>query len=250
MKYEHSYKCSCYLLVLPLTNQLWLILNVEPKYQLINFPMMQNNKLYARLANSYQRIALKSLVSAVSDPICKTIVSQCTKGAINSPATVKAKYRDSVTEWKEKQNHLFESEYIVNQNMKRIMKTLLLLFVLYFSVSLCMGVFRPDQLERLNVYKIECMNETGIDSEKLQNVTVDQIVEDEELNCFMACIFKKFSIMNEDGSLNEEIAYEHTTEEGETEAIDKCKNTTGEDVCEKAGNLMKCFILNKATKAQ
>ncbi|XP_043265844.1 general odorant-binding protein 56a [Colletes gigas] len=128
------------------------------------------------------------------------------------------------------------------------MKTVAIFFV-FFVASALAGI-TDEQKEKLFQFKDECMADTKVDSEMIHKALAGDDTENEgKLQCFAACILKKIGIMEQDGSINVEVVKKNAPADVPNEQIEevlnKCKDITGATDCEKAGNLVKCFLENK-----
>ncbi|KAI4502913.1 hypothetical protein M0802_001957 [Mischocyttarus mexicanus] len=84
----------------------------------------------------------------------------------------------------------------------------------------------------------------------VENAKNGNIAEDDDkLPCFAACFLKKMAILSPEGNLNEEVLHaklpSSIPKDKAEEVIQKCKSLGGASICEKGGNLMKCFLQNK-----
>ncbi|XP_076175217.1 uncharacterized protein LOC143150651 [Ptiloglossa arizonensis] len=143
-----------------------------------------------------------------------------------------------------KQNKSFTSR-------RATMNTVAIFIVLFIGSAL--AAITPDQQAKLIEIKDECMNEIGVDAETLGKALNGTVLEnDNKLECFAACVLKKIGIMEDDGSINVDVAREKAPADVPSDdiedVINKCKDTTGANDCEKAANLVKCFLQNKTFK--
>ncbi|XP_001601290.2 general odorant-binding protein 56a [Nasonia vitripennis] len=116
-----------------------------------------------------------------------------------------------------------------------------------------------DQRKILQPLKDECFQETGLDAVTLEKFkkealqkfkTTGEVSNDEKVNCFSACMFKKIGFMSEEGKFEEDTVRALMSENFPPETLDKaienCKNEVGKDHCETAAKLIVCFMNNKA----
>ncbi|XP_076240646.1 general odorant-binding protein 56d-like [Calliopsis andreniformis] len=127
------------------------------------------------------------------------------------------------------------------------MKTIFVVFALCFVGALALT---DEQKTKLAEFKNACITETGVEPQAIENAKSGNADEnDQKLKCFASCMLKKVGVMNEDGSFNEEVtrkrAPSHVTKDQVDDLINKCKDTTGDDVCDKAAKLVKCYKENK-----
>ncbi|XP_053976065.1 general odorant-binding protein 56d-like isoform X2 [Hylaeus volcanicus] len=128
------------------------------------------------------------------------------------------------------------------------MKTVAVVFVLFVASAL--AELTEQQKSDLSKFADDCMTEIGIESESIKKMIIGQEPEKNgKFNCYMSCVLKKIGIIQEDGSINVDVVRQEAPADIPKEAIEdlisKCKDTTGADDCEKAGNLIKCFVENK-----
>ncbi|CAL7937723.1 unnamed protein product [Xylocopa violacea] len=128
------------------------------------------------------------------------------------------------------------------------MKTIVVVFAFCLVGALALT---EEQKAKLSEYKSACITETGVDTQVVDNAKSGNYAKDDEkLGCFTACMLKKIGIMNQDGSVNEEVARKRAPpnipKEQVEDVISKCKDTTGPNDCQKASNLAQCFIDKKS----
>ncbi|XP_031843085.1 general odorant-binding protein 56d-like [Nomia melanderi] len=128
------------------------------------------------------------------------------------------------------------------------MKAILLVAALCFVSALALT---DEQRAKLSEYKKSCVAESGVDIKTVEDAKAGNIPEsDEKLACFASCMLKKIGIMNQDGSINEEVARQKVAttvpQDQAEELIGKCKDTTGANDCDKAFKLVKCLKTNKS----
>nr|QGW50671.1 odorant-binding protein 7 [Propsilocerus akamusi] len=127
-------------------------------------------------------------------------------------------------------------------------------FILLFAVAQASPV---NEDERINVEdNIEqCKSETEIDdasAEKLKHG--DFSVDDEKSKCFVRCFFRKTGFLNEADEPQMEVivsklqAKEGVKNEALEELIGNCVKETGENSCEIAYNIYKCYYTGKLAK--
>ncbi|CAK9824343.1 General odorant-binding protein 56a [Anthophora retusa] len=127
------------------------------------------------------------------------------------------------------------------------MKTIAVVFALCFVGALALT---DEQKAKLAEYKTACIAETGVDTHLIENAKKGNVAKDDEkFGCFSSCMLKKIGIMNQDGTLNEEVARQKapsTIPKDQVETvINKCKTATGQTDCKKAANLVSCFMDHK-----
>ncbi|XP_047365464.1 general odorant-binding protein 56d-like [Vespa velutina] len=131
-------------------------------------------------------------------------------------------------------------------------KSINMKFIVAFTFALIVGTLGLDdqQKAKLKEYKESCITESGVDPAIVENAKNGNVSEgDEKLSCFAACFVKKLGIFNSEGNINEEVLrsrlYDSLPEDKVEEIFQKCKNINGDTLCQKGGNLMKCFLDNK-----
>ncbi|KAK0183052.1 hypothetical protein PV327_001130 [Microctonus hyperodae] len=93
----------------------------------------------------------------------------------------------------------------------------------------------------------KCNEEAGGDESTMEKFRRHEEIDDPKFKCFHACIMKAIGSMNEDGSINEEksigdIPEDMPDREMMIESIKACKDEKGEDDCETATKITKCFM--------
>ncbi|XP_015434872.1 PREDICTED: general odorant-binding protein 56d-like [Dufourea novaeangliae] len=129
------------------------------------------------------------------------------------------------------------------------MKAIFVVAALCF-VAVQSAVLSDEQKAKLAAHKTHCLAETGVDAQTVEDAKNGNVAEnDEKLACFGSCMLKRIGIMNQDGSVNEEITRKRVPASVPKEQVDdlinKCKDTTGANDCDKAAKLIKCFKENK-----
>ncbi|XP_008548247.1 general odorant-binding protein 56d [Microplitis demolitor] len=108
-----------------------------------------------------------------------------------------------------------------------------------------------EQLAKLREHRTACVTETGVEEDKVSKAKEGEwMMDDLKLRCFFSCMLKKISVMNEDGTFNEEKARKRIANDLPEDKIDavitKCKDISGGDECETAMLMMKCYAEEKA----
>ncbi|XP_017795892.1 PREDICTED: general odorant-binding protein 56d-like [Habropoda laboriosa] len=127
------------------------------------------------------------------------------------------------------------------------MKTIAVVFALCFVGAMALT---DEQKAKLTEHKTACIAETSVDPQVVENAKKGNFAQDDEkLGCFVSCMLKKIGIMNQDGSVNEEVtrakAPSDIPKDQVETIINKCKTATGANDCKKAANIASCFMKNK-----
>ncbi|XP_043266036.1 general odorant-binding protein 56h-like [Colletes gigas] len=121
-------------------------------------------------------------------------------------------------------------------------------------VALCIVgamALTEEQEAQLGEFKTVCMEESNVERQVVEDLKKGIVDENNEKGaCFVACMLKKMGIMNQDGSLNEEVVKKRAptdvTKERVEEIFNKCKDITGTNDCNKAAKLVACYKKNKS----
>ncbi|XP_014206340.1 general odorant-binding protein 56d-like [Copidosoma floridanum] len=130
------------------------------------------------------------------------------------------------------------------------MKVLFAFLVICIVGAFC-ATLTDEQKQKLKGYKEACIAETGVDKAVIDAIGKGgPIKRDSKLDCYAACLLKKSGVMKEDGTLDIEAvrtkaATINADQEKVKKVIDKCKDLSGKDTCEKGGNILTCFFENK-----
>ncbi|XP_008548248.1 general odorant-binding protein 56d [Microplitis demolitor] len=108
-----------------------------------------------------------------------------------------------------------------------------------------------EQKAKLRELRTACVTETGVDEANVDSAKQGVWkMDDVKLRCFFFCMMKKIKVMNEDGTLNEEMTRKRMANDLPADKIDavmmKCKDMKGADMCETAMMMMKCYAEEKA----
>nr|QIL87984.1 putative odorant-binding protein 3 [Sclerodermus sichuanensis] len=131
------------------------------------------------------------------------------------------------------------------------MKTFVIIFVVACFAGALGDLLTPEQLSKLKEYKDSCITESGVDPALVENAKKGEVTQPtEQLNCFAACMLKKFAVMLPDGtidfdSIKDKIPDSVDKEKAEA-VLDKCKDVDGANDCAKGGAVMQCFMENKS----
>ncbi|KAK0088542.1 hypothetical protein PV325_011603 [Microctonus aethiopoides] len=130
------------------------------------------------------------------------------------------------------------------------MKSIAVIFTLCIVGAL--SALNEEQRNKIKEHRDKCIEETKVDIELVNKAHRGEwMVDDEKLRCFASCLLKKLDMISDDGSLKEDVTLAKMTldvgADKAKEILDKCKEITASDVCEKGLKLMKCYTDNKAT---
>ncbi|XP_057336176.1 uncharacterized protein LOC130674778 [Microplitis mediator] len=130
------------------------------------------------------------------------------------------------------------------------MKILAIVFAVCFVGAL--ADLTLNELANLYSNRTHCITETGVDEANVDAAKDhnDWKMDDLKLRCYFFCMQKKIKIMNEDGTLNEEITRQMLAKDFPEDKIDgvmmKCKDMKGADMCETAMMMTKCHVDERA----
>ncbi|KAF9410492.1 hypothetical protein HW555_010445 [Spodoptera exigua] len=111
-----------------------------------------------------------------------------------------------------------------------------------FCIVLVVGVCANEKGNKL---ASECIKETGVKNELLEEAKKGIISEDPAFKAFTYCFFKKIGIVGEDGVLNRDVAIAKLpsgVDKSEAEKLlDSCKSKTGKDAVDTVFEIFKCY---------
>ncbi|XP_014206285.1 uncharacterized protein LOC106637839 [Copidosoma floridanum] len=107
--------------------------------------------------------------------------------------------------------------------------------------------FSDEENKMIMQHSDSCMVEAGVDKALTQYPFNEkgEMIQDEDFNCFLACMYKKIDVMKPDGTINEEVARsmvsQGLSQEKMHEAV-KCIAQVGNNTCDTAGKLLGCVM--------
>ncbi|XP_057336175.1 general odorant-binding protein 69a-like [Microplitis mediator] len=129
------------------------------------------------------------------------------------------------------------------------------IFAIVFAVCVvgAQAELTVEQLAKLREHSTACITETLVDDANVDAAMHHNIwrMDDPKLRCYFFCLLKKLKVMNEDGTLNEEITRQRLANLFPADRIDgvitKCKDMKGADTCETAIMMAKCHADERAS---
>nr|QHN69066.1 odorant binding protein 9 [Sirex nitobei] len=103
----------------------------------------------------------------------------------------------------------------------------------------------PDIIELVAEDKKRCMDEHKVDQATIDKADNGDIPNEQNIKCYMHCMMESFSVVDEDGEIEEETFVGFLPEQFQTKArqsLSACANKGGADPCDKLYNTMMCFI--------
>ncbi|XP_054273035.1 general odorant-binding protein 83a-like isoform X2 [Macrosteles quadrilineatus] len=102
-----------------------------------------------------------------------------------------------------------------------------------------------EQMKMAEMLHNNCVKETGVSEDSFSAAAKGDFKEDDSLKCYMKCLLVQMGVFSEeDMSLDKEAMIEMVPDEVKeqsTKAVEKCTPLHGENGCEMAFNLYKCF---------
>ncbi|XP_059611288.1 pheromone-binding protein-related protein 6-like [Phlebotomus argentipes] len=102
----------------------------------------------------------------------------------------------------------------------------------------------PAVLRVIKIAHDVCAPKTGVKEEHIKEFSDGEAIEDPALKCYMNCLFHEFEVVDDTGHVHFEKLYNRLPAELKDRAravIDKCLEPVGDDLCEKAYWLHKCW---------
>nr|ANT46040.1 odorant-binding protein 11 [Microplitis mediator] len=126
------------------------------------------------------------------------------------------------------------------------MKIFAVIFAICIVYAVAIGNLTEEERVELDRLANICVNETGFyEGHNSDDPAKNWISYGFKLQCYFSCMLKKMNIMNEDGTLNEEMIRKKIGDEVPADKIDavitKCKDLKGANKCETATMIMKCY---------
>ncbi|XP_013194653.1 B1 protein-like [Amyelois transitella] len=101
------------------------------------------------------------------------------------------------------------------------------------------------QKDKVHLYIMECMKQTGVKPEVLKDAKQGNFKDDEALKNFILCFFQKAGIVDRDGKVNVDAALAKLpagVDKGEAKTLlEGCKKKTGKNAAETAFEVFKCY---------
>ncbi|XP_017754774.1 PREDICTED: general odorant-binding protein 69a-like [Eufriesea mexicana] len=102
----------------------------------------------------------------------------------------------------------------------------------------------PEILDMAKEDKIRCMSEHGTTQEQINDVEKGTIPNDPSITCYMYCLLEAFSLVDDEGNLDEDMlmgVLPDNFQELANSILKTCLPTHGSDNCDKIYNLAKCI---------
>ncbi|XP_050449253.1 general odorant-binding protein 83a-like, partial [Cataglyphis hispanica] len=94
--------------------------------------------------------------------------------------------------------------------------------------------------------KRECRQQTNVTWESLKRLKAGNVEENDiKLKCYLRCFMIKSGILNENNNVDIEKALRHlppSMQESSREVLNRCKLIPGENACDKAFQIAKCYV--------
>ncbi|XP_026736312.1 general odorant-binding protein 56d-like [Trichoplusia ni] len=125
------------------------------------------------------------------------------------------------------------------------MKSFVILCIVVAGIN-AHSVHLPEtQKEKAQAISKECIKESGVKTEVLEEAKKGHLSEDETFKKFVHCFFHKADIVNADGKLNLDVALAKLPpgiDKADAEKLLKgCMNHTGKDAVDKTYEIFKCY---------
>ncbi|CAH0599994.1 unnamed protein product [Chrysodeixis includens] len=125
------------------------------------------------------------------------------------------------------------------------MKSIVILCIVVVGIN-AHSVHLPDaQKEKANAISKECIKESGVKTEVLEEAKKGHFSNDEAFKKFVHCFFKKADIVNADGKLNLDVALAKLPpgiDKADAEKLLKgCMSKTGKDAVDQTYEVFKCY---------
>ncbi|CAK1544587.1 unnamed protein product [Leptosia nina] len=105
-----------------------------------------------------------------------------------------------------------------------------------------------DQKDKVHEYTAECIKETGVKTEIIEEAKKGQLSEDEGFKKFLFCFFQKSGMITADAKLNSEVALSKLPagidKVAASKLLDECKAKKGKDHADTAYEIFKCYYGN------
>ncbi|KAL1378903.1 hypothetical protein pipiens_015284 [Culex pipiens pipiens] len=102
----------------------------------------------------------------------------------------------------------------------------------------------PEFLEKMKPMHDECVAETGASEDAIKRFSDQEIHEDDNLKCYMNCLFHKAGVVNDKGEFHYVKIQDFLPESMHLITLNwfkRCLYPQGENLCEKAFWLNKCW---------
>ncbi|CAH4030981.1 general odorant-binding protein 56d-like [Pieris brassicae] len=102
-----------------------------------------------------------------------------------------------------------------------------------------------DQKEKVQQYTVECIKETGVKTELIEEAKKGQLSDDGGFKKFLLCFFQKTGMLTSDAKLNTEVALSKLPpgidKAAASKLLDECKAKKGKDSADTAYEIFKCY---------
>ncbi|KXJ71993.1 hypothetical protein RP20_CCG019175 [Aedes albopictus] len=128
-------------------------------------------------------------------------------------------------------------------------------FVAIISLALvagCMAAVTDEQKDAARQLAGKCMQQTGTSEESVQRLrNGDTSGADDNTKCFVQCFFQGAGVVDGEGNMQEAFVTEKLANEyGQAKAeevVQKCRNNSGPNACERSFTLFQCYVANRAS---
>ncbi|XP_053690001.1 general odorant-binding protein 56d-like [Sabethes cyaneus] len=122
--------------------------------------------------------------------------------------------------------------------------------VFFVLISGCMSVTQEER-EAARALAGKCMQETGTSEESVQRLrNGDTSNADSNTKCFMHCFFQGAGFVDSEGNVQEDHVVDKLSTQYDRakaeEIVQKCKNNSGANPCERSFALFECYVANRA----
>nr|QJF45548.1 odorant-binding protein 3 [Aethina tumida] len=132
------------------------------------------------------------------------------------------------------------------------MKSLAVIVLVLTIVSLSTQL-TEEQQQKIKQNREECVKETGVDPVLIDKADQGDFSDAPKLKCFAKCFYQKAGFLNAQGEVLIDVVKEKIPAEANKEEalaiIEKCKELKGQDACETAFLIHKCYFENTHKKA-
>nr|QDJ95971.1 odorant-binding protein 28 [Encarsia formosa] len=123
-------------------------------------------------------------------------------------------------------------------------------------IGCCSAEMSEEKKNKMKAIRDVCIAQTEIDAAAVEAfhdkvVGGEPYTRDPKHDCYLFCVFQNIGLQRDCGKIDADRFIERAKKANlnvalVTEEVNKCKDRAGKDGCESAGNVMACFIDNKA----
>ncbi|XP_058830605.1 general odorant-binding protein 56d-like [Topomyia yanbarensis] len=127
----------------------------------------------------------------------------------------------------------------------------LVVIVSFTLIASCLGISEEEK-EAACQLAGRCMQETGTSEDSVQRLrNGDTSNVDSNSKCFLQCFFHGAGFVDGNGNVDEDHVVEKLSSQYDRtkaeEIVQKCKNNSGANPCERSFSLFECYVANRAS---